>query len=231
MRTLGIIGGIGPESTIEYYRQIIAAYRARAAGAYPSIVINSIDARRLLGGVGAGDLAGVRGYLSAEVGRLARAGADVALLASNTPHIVFDALARRSPVPLISIVEATCAAARQRGLRRLGLLGTRFTMQGRFYRDVFAGVGIALVVPDDEEQAYVHDRYMGELVEGVVLAETHRRVLAIIDAMRRRDAIDGIILGGTELSLLIRDEVVHGIPVLDTTRIHVRAAVDALLSA
>ena len=115
MKTAGIIGGIGPESTIEYYRAIIAAFRqGRPDADYPSIIINSISVKKLLELVGANQLAALSDWLTGEVERLAKARADFALFASNTPHIVFDELARRSPIPLISIVEATCKVARVR---------------------------------------------------------------------------------------------------------------------
>jgi len=133
MKTLGLIGGIAPESTIAYYRQLIAAYRQKQPdGNYPAIIINSINMKKMLDMIGANALADVTEYLSGEVQKLAKAGADFALLASNTPHIVFDELRRQSPIPLISIVEATCVAAKALGLKRVGLFGTRFTMQGRF---------------------------------------------------------------------------------------------------
>jgi len=132
LKTAGIVGGIGPESTIDYYRLIIASYRGRAThGGYPSIVINSIDLKRLVDLIAAGELAAVTDLLLGELGRLARAGADFGLLAANTPHVVFDDLRRRSSLPLLSIVEATCDGARSLGLKTVGLLGTRFTMQGR----------------------------------------------------------------------------------------------------
>jgi hypothetical protein len=146
VKTLGIIGGIAPESTVEYYRGLVAAYRERVRdGSYPSIVIDSIDLKKMLDLIGAGALEEVTDYLAAELGRLARAGASLALLASNTPHVVFDELRRRSAVPLVSIVEAACGEAKALGLRRVGLFGTRFTMQGRFYPDVFSREGIELV--------------------------------------------------------------------------------------
>src|SRR6267142_4693042 len=163
MKTVGIIGGVGPESTIEYYRLIIAAYRDRQSGAgvppgnheqdpgatsYPSIIINSVDLTRLLAWIRANELDAFTNYLVAEIERLARAGADFGALASNTPHLVFDELRRRSPIPLISIVESTCDAARSLGLKRVGLFGTRFTMQARFYSDVFSRAGLTLVTPD-----------------------------------------------------------------------------------
>ena len=230
MKTLGIIGGIGPESTMDYYRQIIAAYREQKQdGSYPPIIINSIDLNKVRDLVTANVLTDLTAHLVAEVRRLARAGADFGLLAANTPHIVFDDLRRRSPIPLISIVEATCDAAKALSLKKLGLLGTRFTMQGRFFSDVFARAGITLTVPAADEQDYVHDKYMDELVNGIFLPETREGLLDIIGRLRKRERIDGVILGGTELPLILRDVSGQDIPFLDTTQIHVRAAVAQML--
>ena len=128
MRTLGIIGGIAPESTIEYYRSIITLYHSRRAdGSYPPLIINSIDMQKMLGMIGAGELATVTQYLLDEVRKLARAGADFALLASNTPHIVFDGIQRESPIPLLSIVESACRAALTLGMKKVGRIGTQDT--------------------------------------------------------------------------------------------------------
>jgi aspartate racemase len=231
VKTLGIIGGIGPESTIEYYRRIHALYRERVPdGSAPSILINSIDMQKLVRWVEANELGEMARYLTAEVEKLARGGASFGLLAANTPHLVFDSVARQSAIPLISIVVATCEAAKTRRLRRLGLLGTRFTMQSSFYRDALSGRQIDLVVPNEEEQAYVHEKYMQELVKGIILPETHERLTTIIKTLKERSQIDGVILGGTELSLILRDETVFGVQVLDTTQIHVEAAVAHLIT-
>jgi len=231
MKTVGIIGGIGPESTIEYYRFIIASYREKKKdGSYPSIIINSVDLKKLLSWMGAGEFDKVTEYFVAEIQKLARAGADFGLLSANTAHIVFDEVRRQSPIPLISIVQATCDAAQARRLKKLGLLGTRFTMQGRFYPEVFSREGIALVVPNLDEQAYIHEKYMGELINGIFLPETRERLLAIVDQLQQRDGIEGLILGGTELPLILRDASNSGIPFLDTTKIHVESAVAQLFS-
>ena len=226
MPTLGIIGGIGPESTAEYYRQLIAEYRRRKPDAGgPSLIINSIDLKRLLGLVGAGEFQTLIRWLTEEVERLARAGCDVALLASNTPHIVFSGL--RTSIPLISIVEATRDHAQQRGLKRLGLFGTKFTMRGRFYPDVFAPIEI--VTPNDDEQDFIHDRYLGELVPGIRNPETREGLLRILDRLKDEEHIDGLILGGTELPLILGEDSHNGVPILDTTRIHVAKAIDKLI--
>jgi aspartate racemase len=231
MKTLGIIGGIGPESTIEYYRRINALYRERMRdGSAPSIIINSIDMKKLLGLVAANELDELTGYLSAEVEKLARGGATFALLAANTPHLVFGAVAHQSPIPLISIVEVTCAAAKAAGLERLGLLGTRFTMQSSFYADVLSEQQIGIVVPNEEEQLYIHGIYMNELVQGIILPETREQLITIIKTLKERAQIDGVILGGTELSSILRGETAFGVQILDTTEIHVKAAVAQLLS-
>jgi aspartate racemase len=226
MKTLGVIGGIGPESTIEYYRHLIAAYREQKPdGSYPAIVINSINMKTLLDMIEANDRVKMTEYLVGEIQKLADAGAQCGLLAANTPHIVFDEVRRQSPIPLVSIVEATCEAAKVLGLERVGLFGTRFTMQGDFYPHVFSPANIALVVPQPHEQTYIHDRYMNELVKGVILPETRQRLLAIVDRLKEQEHIDGLILGGTELPLILGDVTDRGIPFLDTTRIHVQAVV------
>lgn len=231
MKTLGIIGGIAPESTIDYYRRIIALYREKQRdGSYPSILINSIDMKKMLDLIGAQDLAGLTEYLLDEVMRLARAGADIGLLASNTPHLVFEDIRGQSPIPLISIVEATCGAAQALGLKKVGLFGTRFTMQARFYPEVFSRQGITVVVPSPEEQDYIHERYLLELVEGVYRDDTRGSLLAIVDRLKEREGIEGLILGGTELPLLLREESHNGVPFLDTTKIHVQRALSYLLS-
>lgn len=222
--------GIGPESTVEYYRSIIVSYReAKQDGSYPSIIINSIDLKKMLDLIAASELAEVTEYLADEVRKLARAGADVGLLAANTPHVVFDEIRRQSPIPLLSIVEATCEAAKALGLKRVGLFGTRFTMQGRFYPRVFSSESIQIVAPDEDEQAYIHDKYMNELIAGVFLPETRARLLTIVDRLKERDGIEGLILGGTELPLILRQSTTTGIPFLDTTQIHVKALVAQLL--
>jgi aspartate racemase len=231
MKVIGIIGGIGPESTIEYYRWIIAAYSERVPdGSYPSIIINSIDLKKLLDMVAANERATMAEFLVDEIRRLARAGAECGLVAANTPHIVFDEVRRQSPIPLISIVEATCERAKAMGFRKLGLFGTRSTMQGQFYPDVFSKEGIELAVPDENDRAFIHHIYFSELVKGTVLPETRERLLAIVERLKQSDDIQGLILGGTELSLILRDPTARDIPVLDTTKIHARAIVAEALA-
>jgi aspartate racemase len=230
VKTLGIIGGIAPGSTVDYYRLLIASYQEQIKdGSYPSLLINSIDLKRMLDMVGANQLSELTEYLLREVRRLAQAGADFGLMASNTPHIVFEELSRASPIPLLSIVETASEAAHESGLRTVGILGTRFTMEGRFYPEVFARRGITVHAPRSDDQEYVHEKYMRELVPGEFRPETREAFVAIIERLRQ-DGAEGVLLAGTELPLLLRDTAGCGVPLLDTTRIHVRRAVTELLS-
>jgi aspartate racemase len=231
MKTLGIIGGLGPESTIDYYGRIIALYRERTAdGSYPQFIINSINMKKGLDFMDANNLAGMAKYLLNEISKLAQAGATFGLISANTPHIVFDEVAPKSPIPLISIVEATCAAAKARKLKRLALFGTRYTMQATFYPKVFSREGIELLLPNARDQDYIHDKYFNELVSGKFLPETRVGLVAIVDRMKVNSKIDGVILAGTELPLILRDSEHNRIPFLDTTEIHCEAAVTEMLS-
>lgn len=230
MKTLGLIGGTGPESTIEYYRLLIAKYREQADGHSPPLIINSIDLKQMIEWMTAGELSKVADALVVEVEKLRRAGADIGALTANTPHIVFDELQQRSSLPLISIVETTRDEVQKRGLQTAGLFGTRFTMQAPFYPSVFSRAGLNLVLPSDLEQDYIHEIYLGQLLKDVFLPETRTRLLEIADEMKRRDNIQALILGGTELPLLLREEEHNGLPLLDTTRIHVDRLVTEMLN-
>jgi len=230
MKTVGIIGGIGPESTIEYYHLIISSYLDhKKDGNYPQIIINSINMKKMLDLIGENRLDEVTDYLVAEVQNLANAGADFALLASNTPHIVFNQINQASPLPLISIVEVTCEKIVNIGLKRVGLFGTKFTMQSGFYNEIFTAHDIAVITPDEKEQNYIHDKYMGELVKGIIQDETKSELLRISENLKKNQGIQGLILGGTELPLILKETDDHEIPFLDTTRIHVESILKRLV--
>jgi aspartate racemase len=230
LKTLGIVGGIGPESTIEYYRRMVASYHKITDGSYPHIILNSINLTEMLAMLSANQLPELTRFLLGHIEALARAGADFAVIAANSPHLVFADVERASPIPLISIVQATANLAKLLSLKKLALFGAKFTMQASFYPDVFSHYGISLAVPNAQEQDYIHEKYFGELVHGTVLPETRQRLERIVEAMRFRDAIEGLIVGGTELSLIFREPEVSGIPVLDTTQIHVEAAVTHMMA-
>ena len=230
MKLLGIIGGTGPETTIEYYRMLQSTFQSKITdGNYPRVLINSINLKTVVDLISAGELVEVTEFLLEEIQRLASAKADFGLIAANTPHIVFDDLKRRSPIPLISIVEATCDAVKVAGLKKVALLGTRFTMQGKFYRSVFEPNGISLATPNASDQDFIHDRYMNELLKNIILPETHSRLLKIVDQMKKTENIEGVLLAGTELSLILKEESHKGIRFFDTAKIHVDAAIAEML--
>lgn len=230
MNIIGMIGGIAPGSTVEYYKLMIASYSRRTRdGSYPAIIINSIDLAKMLALIAADDLDGVTAYLLVELDRLAAAGAGIGLFASNTPHIVFERLERVSPLPLVSIVEATCRAAVSKGIQRAGLFGTRFTMEGSFYPEVFTKSGITIVRPDPDDVTLIHERYINELINGIFVERTRAELLAVVERMRGAHGIDAVILGGTELPLILGPNVPSAVPLLDTAIFHVEAALDAAM--
>jgi aspartate racemase len=229
MKTLGLIGGTGPESTIDYYRLLTNQYREKADGASPHVIINSINLKQMIEWMGAGELGKVTDYLVKEFETLQRAGVDFAALTANTPHIVFDDLKQRVTLPLISIVEATCERAQSLGFKSVALFGTRYTMQAPFYPSVFSRTDIKLITPNEEEQDYIHEKYFGELLKDKFLPETRARFLDIADAMKAREGIEALILGGTEIPLLLRADEHNGIHFLDTTRIHVDRLIEEML--
>ena len=228
VKIAGLVGGTGPESTIDYYKQIIARWREQPGRGYPRLVITSVDLDAMLPLVRDGELATLTDMLLVEVARLGDAGASFAALTANTPHIVFGELRRRSPLPLISIVEVTRDEIVRRGLKRPLLLGTRFTMKGRFYPQVFEGSGADLVVPAGADLDYIHEKYIAELIPGIFLDDTRDALLAIIRRTIANERVDAIILGGTELPLILTGGDVDGVPMIDTTAVHVREIVAEL---
>jgi aspartate racemase len=230
MTTIGMIGGLGPESTIDYYRSIISRYRARRPdGGYPHVVVNSLDVDRGIALLDGGRLAELADYLATGVELLARAGADFGFIAANTPHLVFDEVQHRSAIPLLSIVRATSDRAKALGVKKVGLFGTGFTMRASFYPKELERLEIASVLPKESERDFIHKKYIGELLKNQFLPETRTEILRIAQRMKTEDGIEALILAGTELPLLLRDSRDTGVEFLDTTMIHVEAIVDALL--
>ena len=227
MRSVGLVGGLGPESTIDYYRRILEAWERRDPTTAPSIVMDSLDVRLALRLVER-DRPALVEYLLASLQRLGGAGVDFAAMTANTPHVVFDELAARSPVPLVSIVEVCAAEARRLGLRRLALLGTRFTMEAPFYPTVMARHGIAVVAPHESDRTWLHERYVGQLLRGEFRDDTRQAVESLVGRLRDEAQLDGVVLGGTELPLLLRSARVADLPALDTTALHVAAIVERL---
>jgi aspartate racemase len=228
-RILGVVGGLGPESTIDYYRRLIDGYHARVGPAlHPRMLINSVDGA-MIPSLVAGDLEPVRAGVAEAVERLAVGGAGLAIVGSVAAHAVYDAVAPGAPIPMLSIVEATVRATIAAGVRRPALFGTRMSTEGAWFARPFEAAGLELVRPVQAERDWMHDAYMGQLVLGIFSDDTRARLLDILAGLMRSEGADGLILGGTELSLILPEPAYLGIPVLNAAAIHVSEALDWLV--
>ena len=221
MRKIGIIGGLGPEATIDYYRTIINESRAQTQSDVPEIVLYSLNLRDF---PDIDDKDAIVKWLLDGIKAVHRAGADFAIISANTPHIVFDRLKPLSPLPLLSIVEETGKAVKELGAGAVGLFGTRVTMSGDFYQRVFDDYSIKIAVPLPDEQDYINNKISSELMFNNIVEETRNGLLKIAERMVRDDGIQALILGCTELPLILTRDYL-GIPFLNTTKIHALAAI------
>lgn len=223
MKTIGIIGGLGPEATVDYYKRITSFFHEyNRSLSTPEIIIYSIDLAELFELVEAERWEWLTYMLKSKLMSLRNAGANFAAISANTPHIVFDRLSAQSPLPLISIVEVTLEAAKKMGVRKVGLLGTKFTMQTNFFGERFSRDGIEVFVPGDEDQRLIQEKLVSEIELGIVKEETREAFRAIIQRMNDQNDIEAVILGCTELPLVLGDGDAD-IPFLNTTEIHVDA--------
>lgn len=229
MRKLGLVGGMGPESTIPYYHDIVYGVQEKVGKNYfPNLTIESVnvfDVLRLCGEQKYGELTD---YLLQAINNLARSGADFAALSANTPHIVFEKLQELSPIPLISIIESACKEAEKRNLKKIGLLGTIFTMTGDFFKQPFSRRNIEIVIPSDAEMEYVNQKISSELEHGIIKKETLESFTKIISRMQTEEKIEAIILGCTELPLLLNDKN-SPVPCLDTMQIHIQDIINEIV--
>ena len=231
-RILGVVGGIGPESTLDYYRRLVDRWHERVGReSHPHVVIDSIDSGSLIGPMVAGDLEPMRQGVTAAVERLAAAGAGLGLIASVASHAVYRDVAAAAPIPMLSIVDVTCREASRAGVRRPAIFGTRVAVDGAYFAEPFDSAGIELIRPAEPDRQWVHDAYLGELVQGVFREATRDRLLGILTALRRERDVDGLILAGTELSVMLPMSSYEDLPILNSAAIHVDAAIDWLEDA
>lgn len=229
MKKLGLVGGMGPESTIPYYHDIVyGVQETMGKSIFPELSIESVNVFNVLKLCGEKKYDELIEYLMSAINNLARSGAEFAALSANTPHIVFDRLREQSPIPLISIVEATCEEAKHRKLKKIGLLGTVFTMTGEFFKAPFVKNGIQVVIPTENEIKMVNEKISTELELGVVKEETLLLFQNVINRMKDENSIEAIVLGCTELPLLLNDEV-SSVPCLDTMQIHISSIIKTIL--
>ena len=222
-KRIGILGGLTPESTVVYYLHIVRRYQELYGDhGYPEIIIYSVSFQRFIDWMEREDWRSIGRELLKGLRSLAAAGADFAVIATNTMHILFDELSAESPIPLISILDATAEAILEEGIKTVGLLGTRFTMERPFYREGLARHGIEVLVPPEEDRIYVNRVVFEELARGMLRDESRREFLRIIDDLVERGA-EGVVLGCTEIPLLVTAEHTS-VRLFDTARIHAEKA-------
>lgn len=229
MKKLGLVGGMGPESTIPYYHDIVYGVQNRIGKKYfPNLTIESINVFDILKLCSEKKYDELTDYLMNAIQNLINSGVDFIALSANTPHIVFDRLQVQSTVPLVSIIEATRDEALRLNKHKVGLFGTIFTMTGDFFKKPFYHSNIEIITPTVKEMEYINCKISSELELGIVKEETLQSFQKIIKRMQEEEGIEAIILGCTELPLLLNDKV-SPVPCLDTMKIHIQHLIDRIV--
>jgi aspartate racemase len=222
-KRIGILGGLMPESTVPYYMHIIHRHEEIFHNhAYPEVVIFSVSFQRFDDWMEVEDWESMELELSKGLRALHGAGADFAIIATNTMHNLYEKLDRRNIIPLLSLVDATGAEIKKKGLKKVGLIGTKFAMNKPYYRKGLEKYGVKVVIPEEGDQAFVGKVIFEELSYGILKEESRKGYIEIIEKLSEKGA-QGVILGCTEIPLLIKQEHTR-IPVFDTTTIHAEAA-------
>ncbi len=229
-KKIGLIGGMGPESTLDYYREIIGAFKNdQGIMNYPEIIIYSINLSVFLDLMKAKRYDEIVDLLVSKLEALKNAGADFGAITANTPHLLFDRIQEKSPLPLISIVDATCDYAVKMGFKKPGLFGTGFTMASDFYQNAFRKQGMEITIPEEEDRKVINEKLFSEIELGILKDETRTLLVRHIGKLVQKKGIDSLILGCTEFPLILTEPSYAGIPMLNTTRIHVEAIVKEVM--
>ena len=224
-KKIGILGGMSPESTVEYYQYITRAYTERFGDHnYPEIIIYSVSFQPYVDWPKEDRWDLIAAGLRDAARKLAAAGADFILIATNTMHLVFDEVQAGVDIPMLSLLDVVGDAIRARGMKTVGLIGTQFTMEKPFYQDALLRRGINVLVPDAGDRTYVNSVIYNELIAGEIREESRAGFVKVIQKLVARGA-EGVILGCTEIPLLV-SEGDAGIPLFDTTIIHAEAALN-----
>lgn len=230
MKTLGIIGGLSWFSTTIYYRNINQIVGRRLGGSHSAqLLLYSIDFNDFKILQEKNDWSKIEQMFTEVAFKLQNAGADCIVMATNTPHLIADAVREKLKIPLLHIAEETGKEIEKHGIKKVGLLGTKFTMEHSFFKDRLSNFGIETIIPDNADRDFIHASIFNELTNGIFNEETKRRYAEIIDKLKAREA-EGVVFGCTEISLLIKPEE-SSLPAFDTAEIHAKAAVDFALSA
>jgi aspartate racemase len=225
-KTIGLIGGMSWESTMPYYQAINRRIAARLGGLHSAkIILISVDFAEIEQLQHAGQWQQAGRLLAEAAQRLEKAGADFFLLCTNTMHIVAEQVQAAVRIPLLHIADATVQEVKQAGIHRIGLLGTKFTMEQSFYRDRLTALGLDVMVPNEADRMLVHRVIYDELCKGVTLGESRNQFVRVISQMGALGA-HGVILGCTEISMLVQSA---SVPLFDTAAIHASAAADFAL--
>lgn len=228
-RKIGLVGGTGPESTLMYYKELNARIdRLTGEETMPDVVIESVNFRRAWNYVANGEYDKLAEYLAEKVNALKASGAEVIALTAGTMHIVFDEVKEATKVSLISIPKAVCEDAQDKGYRKIGLIGTIFTMEKDYMKRDFKEAGIEVIVPNKEERDLIAKRIFEELELGIVKESTLQEFNAILTGMKEEEGIEAIVLGCTELPLLLNNDNCV-LPCLDSVDIHIEKLIKAAM--
>lgn len=229
MKTLGLIGGLSWYSTIVYYRTINQLANERLGSSHSAkLILFSVDFEEFRILQNEGNWNAVEKMLSGVAIQLENAGADCIVMCTNTPHLVADTVRQKVKIPLLHIAEETAKEIVSKKINKIGLLGTKFTMENSFFKDRLLQFGIESIVPDEPDRDYIHASVFSELTRGSFKDDTRNKYLDIIDKLKK-DGAGGVVFGCTEFSILI-NPADCSIPIFDTTAIHSTAAANFALS-
>ncbi|MFX1495023.1 MAG: aspartate/glutamate racemase family protein [Promethearchaeota archaeon] len=223
---VGLLGGMSYESTLKYYQLFLEKYYEKEHNySYPEVIIFSLNFQKVIDYELGNEKEKYIQYLMEGINSLENAGADFIFMAANSPHVVYEDLKNRANVPILSIVKATAEKAKREYMRKLLLLGIKFTMKSTFYQEEFKAYGMKVITPLDKEQDKIDKIIFDELVIGILNSESKQRLLDIISNYE----VDGVILGCTELPLILKQKDTK-IKLLDTIEIHIDSALDYYIS-
>lgn len=230
MKKVGIVGGLGPASTIDYYRDIIENYRkVNGDDIYPEIVIDSVNMGELIKGIETQNFNAVARQILNSISNLVKAGASFAVIASNTPHIVWDLIKDKTSIPLISIVDATCDYIVQQSYSKVLIFATKYTMKNGLYSKAFTKRNIDWILPNEEDIEILGDIIYPNLENGIVIEEDKQKMISIAEKYIGKHGADSILLGCTEIPLMIKPYDVS-VPLINTTTIHIEKICEILMS-
>jgi aspartate racemase len=234
MKKLGLVGGVGPASTIEYYKCINDGYQKSLvnpakSGENPPMIIDSLNLAVAYDLVERKDWEKFTDLFVNSICQMQAAGAEIAAISANTAHIVFDEILAQSPIPVIGLVDEVCKYAQTHGYKKMIVFGTKFTMSSKMYEEKCAKYGIEAIVPNENDQETINNILFPNLVAGIVLEQDKATILELANKMLARHKADALVLGCTELPLIIEPGDLNTV-LLDTTQIHIEAILKHILS-